>query len=242
MLPDSQSPNAPPQPSRRLLAPWWHTVLLVALLLLASFGGAQGKHVLSHGSKLPQYAWGMAWEWILAGFVWLGVRKRVSIRQVIGGRWKSFDDFMLDVLVAAMFWIVAAIVLGTGAKLLHLDQGDKLDAMRRQLDFLVPGTRLELAVWFLLSSTAGICEEFIFRGYLQLQMAALTRSIFLGTILSAIVFGASHGYEGAPRMILIGIFGLMFGMLAWWRQSLRPGMIAHAWHDALSGALLRVLK
>jgi hypothetical protein len=34
----------------------------------------------------------------------------------------------------------------------------------------------------------------------------------------------------------------MFGLLAWWRKSLRAGMMAHAWHDALSGAVLRALK
>ncbi len=246
---DPQIPNAPvPQQSRaehskrRLLAPWWHTAILIAVLLLGSIGGAGGYHPLARGSKLPQYFWGMAWELILAGFVWLGIRKRFRIRDIIGGRWASFDEFFVDVLVAATFWIVAALVLAGGAKLLHLDQAQKIDAMRRQLGFLTPGTRLELAVWFLLSTTAGFCEEFIFRGYLQLQFAALTRSMLAGVLLSAVVFGASHGYEGGDRMLLIGIFGLMFGLLAWWRKSLRPGMIAHAWHDALSGAVLRMMK
>ncbi len=60
-------------------------------------------------------------------------------------------------------------------------------------------------------------------------------SMLAGALLSAVVFGASHGYEGGARMLLIGVFGFMFGLLAWWRRSLRPGMIAHAWHDALSG-------
>jgi membrane protease YdiL (CAAX protease family) len=164
------------------------------------------------------------------------------LREIIGGRWAGFDEFLLDVLTAALFWAVAAMVLATGAKLMHLDQLEKLDAMRRQLGFLTPNTRLELGVWILLSTTAGICEEFIFRGYLQLQFAVLTRSMLAGALLSAVIFGASHGYEGGARMLLIGIFGLLFGLLAWWRRSLRPGMIAHAWHDALSGALLRMMK
>jgi uncharacterized protein len=234
----------PPQaePARKLLAPPWHTCVLIAVLLITSFAGLQGHRPLSHGSKMPQYLWGMTWEWLLTGFVWLGIRKRVSLRQVIGGRWQRLEDFFLDVVIAGGFWIIAALVLAAGAKLLHLDHGDKIDNMRRQLGFLIPGTRLELAVWFLLSATAGFCEELIFRGYLQLQFAALTRSMLLGTVISAILFGASHGYEGVPRMILIGIFGLLFGVLAWWRKSLLPGMIAHAWHDALSGAILRMLK
>ena len=244
MQTDSHLSPSPSQTAfqRPVLAPVWHTAVLVIVLLLGSLSGSHGKHPLAHGSKLPQYLWGMTWEWLLTGFVWLGIRKRVKLRDVIGGRWESLEDFFLDILIAAMFWIAAALVLAESAQALHLNQGDKLDAMRRQLGFLIPGTRLELAVWFLLSATAGFCEEFIFRGYLQLQLAALTHSMLAGALLSAVVFGASHGYEGGPRMLLIGIFGLMFGLLAWWRRSLRPGMIAHAWHDALSGALLRMLK
>ena len=93
-----------------------------------------------------------------------------------------------------------------------------------------------------MSATAGLCEEITFRGYLQRQFAVVTNSMLAGVLISAGVFGASHGYEGLARMVLIGIYGLMFGLLAWWRKSLRPGMIAHAWHDAFSGAALRMLR
>jgi hypothetical protein len=114
--------------------------------------------------------------------------------------------------------------------------------MRKQLGFLTPGSHLELAVWFCLSATAGFCEEIVFRGYLQRQLAAFSKSTLIGVLLSAAIFGVSHGYEGAARMLLIGIYGLMFGLLAWWRKSLRPGMMAHAWHDAFSGVVLRMPK
>jgi hypothetical protein len=114
--------------------------------------------------------------------------------------------------------------------------------MRKQLGFLTPGTNLELAAWFCVSTTAGVCEEIIFRGYLQRQFATIGDSMLIGVLISAVVFGASHGYEGVARMILIGIFGLMFGLLAWWRKSLRTGMMAHAWHDAFSGMILRIMK
>jgi len=39
-------------------------------------------------------------------------------------------------------------------------------------------------------------------------------------------------------MFLIFIYGAMFGLLAMWRKSLRPGMMAHAWHDAFQGIVL----
>jgi uncharacterized protein len=231
-----------PAPLNRLLAPWWHTAILIAMLLLASVNGTRGKQPLATGSKLPQYLWTMAWEWILVGFIWLGTRKRIRMRDLIGGRWATLEDFFLDVVYAGAFWLCALVVLGTGAKLMHLDQAGKIESMRKQLGFLTPGTNLELAVWFCVSTTAGVCEEIIFRGYLQRQFATIGDSMLIGVLLSAVVFGASHGYEGPARMILIGIFGLMFGLLAWWRKSLRTGMMAHAWHDAFSGAILRMLK
>lgn len=246
MSSDAQIPAEPqivPQ-RHRLLAPWWHTLILIVLLLAASLGGVLGGHPLaeSRGSKLPEYIATMAWEWFLVGTIWLGIRKRIALRELIGGRWASVEDVLLDFVYAAAFWGCALVVLGVTAKLMHLDEGGKFEAMRKSLGFLAPGSRLELAVWFCTSATAGFCEEIIFRGYLQRQFAAMANSMLAGVALSAILFGCSHGYEGAARMVLIAIYGLMFGLLAWWRKSLRPGMIAHAWHDGLSGAVLRMLR
>jgi membrane protease YdiL (CAAX protease family) len=211
------------------------------VLLGASLGGSRGVHPLA-GHKIAQYLWTMAWEWVLTIFVYLGVRKRMKLRDLIGGRWANAEDVLKDLVIASAFWTVAVAVLGAGAKLMHLDEAGGVDSMRRQLGFLIPGTTLELLIWFCVSATAGVCEEIIFRGYLQRQFAGITRSTFAGVLISAAIFGAAHGYEGGPRMILIGIYGLMFGLLAWWRKSLRPGMIAHAWHDAISGAVLHLLK
>ena len=244
MLPDSETSDvapAVPQQDRGLLAPLWHTGIVLFILLGASLGGARGVHPLGV-HKIPQYLWTMSWEWLLTAFVYFGVRKRMKLRELIGGRWANAEDVLIDLVVASAFWLLAIAVLGAGAKLMHLDEAGRFDSMRRQLGFLIPGTTLELLIWFAVSATAGICEEIIFRGYLQRQFAGITRSMLAGVLISAAIFGAAHGYEGGPRMILIGIYGLMFGLLAWWRKSLRPGMIAHAWHDAISGAVLHLLK
>jgi hypothetical protein len=94
-------------------------------------------------------------------------------------------------------------------------------------------------LWILLSVTAGICEEVVFRGYLQRQLAALAKNVWAGIVLSGLIFGSAHGYEGAGRMVLVGIYGMLFGLLAHFRRSLRPGMIAHAFHDGIMGLALR---
>jgi hypothetical protein len=43
--------------------------------------------------------------------------------------------------------------------------------------------------------------------------------------------GIAHGYQGLRNCLAIAIYGALFTLLALWRKSLRPGMIAHAWTD-----------
>jgi hypothetical protein len=43
-------------------------------------------------------------------------------------------------------------------------------------------------------------------------------------------------------VILIALFGAMFGIMADWRRSVRPGMIAHAWQDSLGGLVAGLMK
>ncbi len=49
---------------------------------------------------------------------------------------------------------------------------------------------------------------------------------------------SAHLDEGAAGVILNATFGAMFSLPARNRSSLRPGIMAHAWHDALSGPRL----
>jgi membrane protease YdiL (CAAX protease family) len=96
---------------------------------------------------------------------------------------------------------------------------------------------VETTLFLLLALTAGFCEEVIFRGYLQRQFAALTHAVAGGIVIQAILFGAAHGYQGWKLMLVIAVFGTMFGLMACWRRSLRPGMLAHFIQDGVGGVL-----
>ena len=78
----------------------------------------------------------------------------------------------------------------------------------------------------------------VFRGYLQRQFIALTKNVPAGILLSAAAFGAAHAHQGFRMLILIGLYGAVFGILAHWRGSVRPGIIADAWQDSLNGVLV----
>jgi membrane protease YdiL (CAAX protease family) len=235
---------APAAPRFMPIAPMASTVVLVALVVAVSLLSANTQHKFAaHQGKLPLYATTFVWEWVLFGIVWWSVHRRgVRVRDLVNARWKSPEMALLDVALAAGFWLVAAGVLAGLGYALGLGNKANLDAARKTIGFLVPGNALEIALWVVLSATAGFCEEVIFRGYLQRQFMAVAQNVWGGILLSAIVFGFAHGYEGPRRMLLIAVYGAMFGVLAHFRKSLVPGMVAHAWHDGFAGVMLHVMK
>ena len=76
----------------------------------------------------------------------------------------------------------------------------------------------------------------MFRGYLQRQFQALWGNPALAITAQAVIFGISHGYQGLRNVLVIAVFGALFGILAHWRRSLAPGMAAHAWTDIVAGS------
>jgi membrane protease YdiL (CAAX protease family) len=238
-----QAPATPPQ--QQLIAPIWHTVAIVAIILANSyFASVRLPNSVQRG-RILLYLSTMVWQVVLLGLVWIGLRlRKTTLRELIGGRWNSAEAFWLDVGVAAGFWFVSAMVL-VGAKIVlglsSLDVGHATEQAKKAVGSITPRTLAELAVFLLLTLFAGFVEETIFRGYLQKQIGAITGNVYAGLVVSAIVFGAAHGYQGTRYMILIAIYGVMFGLLVLWRKSLRPGMMAHAWQDALSGVTIYVL-
>src|SRR5215813_10096989 len=245
-------PESRPSPAKTsLLAPLWHTVLIVVIIITDSYftasylnrALAHGPINSSHQARLLQYGATIALEAVLLLLVWLGLRiHKTKIRELISGKWKTPEDFLIDLGLAAAFWVATALILAGLGYLLGLSNPKQVDEMKQHLGPLMPKVGSEMLVWVLLSCVAGLVEEIIFRGYLQRQIGALAGNIYVGLAASAIIFGAGHGYEGVRRMILIALYGAMFGLLALWRKSLRPGMIAHAWQDSFAGIAFSLLE
>jgi membrane protease YdiL (CAAX protease family) len=133
---------------------------------------------------------------------------------------------LTDTGVAVVFLICSIAVLSI--------MGGHGKAADASTQFLFPHGKLESTLWILMSLTAGICEEAIFRGYLQCQFTAFSRNTAIGIVLSAATFGAAHAYQGLRHAVQIAILGAMLGALAWWRKTVRPGMIAHALEDVIA--------
>lgn len=228
------------EPGRRLIAPPWHTAALVSILLgIAALGAylqatSHGARQLveERGSALPLYLSLIAAEWGLLRFVIAGGLRRSGTKfgDLLGARWRNGRDVARDVAIALVTWAA-----WSGAETLAV-RAMGPDAAKG-IDTLLPRGLPEVAAWVLLSLTAGFCEEAVFRGYLQAQLRAITGSAAAAVVGQAAIFGVSHGYQGVRNVIVITVLGVLYGALAHWRRSLKPGMILHAWTDVFSGIL-----
>jgi len=238
----------------------WHTAIFIVVLLAFSYSGANGQHqaAAKHG-KSYLYLFTIAWEWIMVGYIWLGTRKRgVGLGNLIGGNaaldrlmsrglpeWSTmsaglrrFFAFLIDIGSGVFFWMLSLGVLAIFAKAIGLMKPGATSDFQQKIGFLAPQNGKELLLFLLLSATAGFCEEIIFRGYLQRQFTALSRSAIVGIVAQAVLFGAGHGYEGIKRMFLIAVLGALFGILSHFRKSLKPAMVAHFCQDGVAGIAL----
>jgi hypothetical protein len=229
------------KPSTAYIAPWWHTALLVLFLLGFSALGSEGHPGLNHSLRLKLYAGTIVLEWLMVVFIVWGIhlRKQTTLGKLIGGRWETPEDFLLDVAVAFGFYIVAALVLVGVGYALGLGKSGDVSEIEKRIGSMLPVGRSEIVTWLALCFTAGFCEEVIFRGYFQKQFAVLLRTAWGGIIAQALIFGGSHAYEGWQKMVQIGVFGFLFGVLAHWRKSLRPGMMTHFAQDSFAGLFAR---
>jgi membrane protease YdiL (CAAX protease family) len=221
--------GAAPRQFNRIAAPL-HTVIVLAVEAALAYSAhlrTAQMHAVDHAGRLRMYERTMLVEWLVLALVVAGVRWHGSpLTAVFGERWRSVRQVFTDVGIALVFLIVSIIVLSV--------LGGHNKAPDASTAFLFPQGSAEISMWILVSLTAGICEEALFRGYLQRQFMAFTKNAAIGIALSAAAFGAAHAYQGWRHAVQIAILGAMLGALAYWRRTVRPGMISHAAQDILA--------
>lgn len=227
-----------------LLAPKWHTAGLIGILLLAVVFGvwfqrrAEPESVSApeHRGVIGLYLAALLFDWALFYYVWaFASRSGATFQRIVGGRWAGPKDVARDVAIAIPFWVVWQVVAVLMHRLLGPDTAKSIGA-------LLPRSPLEVAVWIAVCATAGFCEEFVFRGYLQQQVHAWTGRAGLALAAQSVCFGIGHAYQGIKNVVVITVLGALYGWLALRRRSTRPGMLAHAWSDLYGGLRMQFLS
>lgn len=253
----------PGPPASGLVAPRWHTVVLVAgIVLLSVVGRDQVRAFDRTPSRIATYLATIFMELLLFGWVALGLSlRRVPLRSLFGEVEAGWRGLMRDLAVALVFWVGSLAVLGMLGGLWHgvdfalrrqhphaagesaREPSAPDEQAMRTLEQLAPANGREVAAWIVLCVSAALIEETVFRGYLQRQFTAWAGGrVVTGVALSALLFGAAHGYQGVRNMVLLAAFGVLFSLLTLFRRGLRAAIIAHGWHDMAAGLALAALR
>lgn len=193
------------------------------------------------GSLVPRYWRTMIRGWLSAALVlaaWIGLHRNYA---AIG----------LDIPVGEYglygLLLVAAAAIGLGV--VHLNIGwvvtpkryPELRAQMREIKIL-PRTTGEMLVFVGVALTAGLWEELMYRGFLIWFIAPYT-GIIVAIVLSSLIFGLGHGYQGPRGIARTFVLGALFAIAYVCTQSLWWIMAAHALVDLWGGTLgWRVLR
>lgn len=195
-------------------------VLAVALLLLLPAWDYLETRKLRKAAalKLPYYKRLVLVLWILAGIaVWsTGLRLFVVHRSATAIPW-LLGSVTTKVIAGTLltFFFAAALLPGVrGARSSKARQA-YVREYRRALAFFLPATAEELRWFTILSVSAGICEEILFRGFF---MQYLHRCPWLvgwtvALLVSSASFGLNHLYQGPSGVFSTALAGLAFGVL-----------------------------
>jgi membrane protease YdiL (CAAX protease family) len=95
---------------------------------------------------------------------------------------------------------------------------------------LLPRSGAERRLFAVVGVTAGVCEEWLYRGFFLAVVAAVVPGLPSGVlvVVAAVAFGAAHAYQGAGGVLLTGVLGGVFAALYLQTGSLLLPVLLHA--------------
>ncbi len=185
------------------------------------------------GARTRVYWVILAGLWLPTVFVagrWIALARPWSALWLLPPRGWRLAVGILGVLAVAALWSSQARKLAR----LNAERRAALRARSAHLLPLAPHTPREYGWWLCVSITAGICEELLYRGFLVWALQPWV-GLWLAAVLSVVVFGAAHGYQGKD-VVRPAVVGALLQGLALLTASILPGIVVHAMLDvATSG-------
>jgi len=182
--------------------------------------------------RLSLYASTIAFQWLAGGVVaWRAWARGLTLEElglVVHGRWR--------ILMAA---IVGAATLGAlqwlNLRRMGRSSGKARQFMQALAERILPQSSVELLPYLALALTAGLCEEFLYRGFLMAALARAGLPVWGVVLLSSVFFGLAHLYQGRGGLVSTLVIGTVFGAARIAYDGLAPAMAWHFAVDAVAG-------
>ncbi len=185
--------------------------------------------------RLTLYASTFAFQWIAVGVIlW-----RTKVHHI------TPDDLGLAIpelgKIALISIVLAAAVFANQIVSLRrlATRPDEVRGPIPQLAMKIfPQDNMERLVFFALAATVAICEEIIYRGFVQRVLQDWAIGYLVAGILgSALLFALAHLYQGPRGLFSTFVIGLLFSVVRAWTGSIVPPLIAHFVADFTAGLL-----
>jgi membrane protease YdiL (CAAX protease family) len=207
-------------------------IFFVLVVILPWRGRLKMKKLLSQPrvgtiERLTLYASTIAFQWAMAALVaWRGRVQgytAVQLGLTMPGRGRQLIVAIVGgVTIGAFQWLnlrrVGKIPLEKRGPLIAIGQR------------IFPQSTVELLPYFALAITAGLCEEFLYRGFTMAALARMGFPVWAVVLISSAMFGLAHLYQGRGGLIGTLFVGAVFGMARIAYDSLVPVIF---WHSAL---------
>ena len=150
----------------------------------------------------------------------------------------------LGLVMPRRFWLTLITVSGAAVivtlQWLNLRRmGRSTSPLRGPLQALaeriLPRSTRELVPFLALAVTAGLCEEFLYRGFAMAVIARAGLPNGLVILVSSVLFGLAHLYQGRAGFVSTMVLGLLFGFSRAALGSLIPVIVWHAGVDVVAG-------
>jgi len=206
-----------------LILPWRGRVRVKKLLAMP--------HV-STTERLTLYASTIAFQWfavaVVAWRAWvhgftasqLGLtihdRTRILVASIVGAA-----------TIAALQWVNLRRV-----GRIPVEARGSLQAIAERI---LPQSTVELLPYLALAMTAGLCEEFLYRGFALAVLVHVGLQTWAVVLLSSILFGLAHSYQGRGGIVMTLLIGLLLGTSRIAYASLVPAIFWHSAVDVVAG-------
>jgi membrane protease YdiL (CAAX protease family) len=206
-----------------VVVPWRGWARLQRLLALPS--------VTSH-DRVQLYLTSIAAQWaITIVILWRAFARGLSLAE-LGLRFTPlFELLAVGVGGAALFGVAHWFNLRRVGR----SDNPAVERIRSLGARIFPKTNREVVLFAALSLTAGLCEEFLYRGFVFGALAQVHVPVGATLLISSVMFGLAHAYQGRGGMIATLLLGTVFGTARILYHSLVPVVLWHAAVDIAAG-------
>jgi len=221
-----------------MLAYWDFALIFAALGILIPWRGTVRVNKLldrpqiSAEDRLTIYASTIAFQWVLTGFIaWRSVA-RTFTPENLG---LALHSPGLTAIVTIGLVVGLCTLQYFGIRRIASMPADAISRMREISLRLMPRSLIEGLAFSALAVTAGVCEEFIYRGFVYAVLQSISGSVIVAVVASSLLFSLAHLYQGRRGLASTFLLGLLFAISRWLTGNLIAAVVTHIVVDLLAG-------